>query len=233
MLLANGRANVVVEADPNDAAGLWATFTLDNIAHLSDAIARVRRLFDLDADPLHVNETLRTDPIVATLVDRRPGIRIPGSTCGFEAAVSAVVGQQISVAGARTLLGRLHEANDGAGFPNPGELLELDLDSVGLTSARQRTLQALAEAVTADEVVLDVVADRTETRARLLAIPGIGPWTADIIAMRALGDTDVLLATDLVIRRRLDALGVVDTEHLAPWRSYVACTLWATREDTP
>lgn len=223
MRLAGGIAHVVVESDPHDPAGVWATFTLANVADLADAIARVRRLFDLDADPHHINETLSLDPVIAKLVAERPGVRIPGATNGFEAAVGAVVGQQISVAGARTMLGRLV---DGA-FPQPAEMLEMDLESVGLTTARQRTLRALAHAVVDGELRLDSTVDRSETRARLLALPGIGPWTTDVIAMRALGDTDVLLATDLVIKRRLVALGIEATDHLAPWRSYVACVLWA------
>ena len=227
MRLANGVAQVEIERDPDNAAGVWSTFTLEHIADLSDAISKVRQLLDLDADPVHINETLRLDPKVAALVDERPGIRVPGSTNGFETAVGAVVGQQISVAGARTLLGRLVDTT----FPQPEELLDRDLESIGLTTARQRTLRALAEAVASGELQLDSSVDRDQTRAQLMGLPGIGPWTTNVIAMRALGDTDVLLATDLVIKRRLAALAIESTEHLAPWRSYVACTLWATRQE--
>ena len=236
MRLAGGTAHVAIAADAKNPAGVWATFTLDNISDLADAIARVRRLLDLDADPTHIDEVLSADPLIARWRAARPGVRIPGSTDGFEAAVGAIVGQQISVAGARTLLGRLVEAanptSEQMKFPSPGELLELDLDSIGLTGSRQRTLHSLANAVVNNELAISSTVERTETRARLLALPGIGPWTADVIAMRALGDTDVLLATDLVIKRRLNELGIDPnaTAHLSPWRSYVACTLWATRD---
>ena len=114
-------------------------------------------------------------------------------------------------------------------FPTPEALAETDLATIGLTTARQRTIKALTDAVRNNDVTLDVGMDRVEVRTQLLALPGIGPWTADVIAMRALGDTDVMLAGDLVIKRRLDELGITDTAHLAPWRSYAACTLWATR----
>lgn len=241
MQLAGGSAHVEVAADTQNRAGVWTTFTLDNIADLADAIARIRRVFDLDADPHHIDEVLGVDPVIGPLRRTRPGVRIPGSVDGFEAAVGAVIGQQISVAGARTLLGRLVDvANNNAApddqkhFPSASALVELDLSNIGLTTARQRTLRALSDAVARDDVRLDSTVDRSETRAALLALPGIGPWTADVIAMRALGDTDVLLGGDLVIKRLLEANDIdpknpTSTEHLAPWRSYVACTLWATR----
>lgn len=236
--LASGDAHVSVEADPKNAAGVWATFTLEHISDLSDAIARIRRLFDLDADPHHIDETLGIDPIIGPLRRERPGVRVPGAVDGFEAAIGAIIGQQISVAGARTLVGRVVAAanvNAGAGdriyFPTAQQVADLDLSAIGLTTARQRTIRSLAEAVLHDDLVLDLGVDRSLVREQLLALPGIGPWTADVIAMRALGDTDVMLAGDLVIKRRLDALGISSTDHLAPWRSYAACTLWATRTD--
>jgi AraC family transcriptional regulator of adaptative response / DNA-3-methyladenine glycosylase II len=234
--LSGGNGHVQVVADKLDHAGVWATFTLEHISDLSDAIARVRRLFDLDADPHHIDETLGTDPVVGPLRRQRPGIRVPGSVDGFEAAIGAIVGQQISVAGARTMLGRIvtaanHDVEEGsrALFPSPDELAELNLATIGLTNARQRTIRSLTDAVRSDGLVLDMGVDRAETRAQLLALPGIGPWTTDVIAMRALGDTDVMLASDLIVKRRLDALAITNTDHLAPWRSYAACTLWATR----
>lgn len=244
LLLAGGNAYVEVRADDTDAAGVWTTFTLSNIADLADAIARVRRVFDLDADPQHIDEVLGPDPVIGPLRRARPGVRVPGSIDGFEAAVGAVIGQQISVAGARTLLGRLIDAaNDSVSpgdhkhFPSAAALVELDLSDVGLTKARQRTLHALAQAVADNELHLDSTVDRTQTRTTLLSLPGIGPWTADVIAMRALGDTDVLLGSDLVVQRllvanNLDPKNSDSTAHLAPWRSYVACTLWATRDLT-
>ena len=115
-------------------------------------------------------------------------------------------------------------------FPDADELLATDLDNLGLTTRRVRTIRALAEAVADGRLHLDLGAGHQDTRQQLLSLPGIGPWTADVIAMRALGDPDIMLETDLVIRRRLDALDISDTTALAPWRSYAACTLWATRD---
>ncbi len=236
--LASGDAHVSIEADPKNDAGVWATFTLEHISDLSDAIARVRRLFDLDADPFHIDETLGVDPIIGPLRQQRPGVRVPGSVDGFEAAIGAIIGQQISVAGARTLVGRVVAASnvdidqdEHSYFPTAEHMAELDLTTIGLTNARQRTIRALTDAVLHDDLVLDVGVDRLQVREQLLALPGIGPWTADVIAMRALGDTDVMLAGDLVIKRRLDEFNISSTDHLAPWRSYAACTLWATRTD--
>ena len=232
-----------------DDPGVWAEFELSQLSQLAPAIAAIRRLFDLDADPTHIGEALARHPALARLQRLRPGVRVPGAVDGFEAAIGAIVGQQISVAGARTLLGRLVEQTSGsdpfgpaegrsgsdpsrpfAVFPNAHELLEADLSEVGLTGRRIATIKALASAVAAGELNLDIGVDRHEARRRLLALPGIGPWTADVIAMRALGDPDVMLDTDLIIRRRLEALDITDTTMLAPWRSYAACTLWATRD---
>ena len=218
--------------------GVWASFSLDNIGDLADAIAKARAMFDLDADPQLITSHLHADKALRPLLDLRPGVGVPGSPDGFEAAVSAVVGQQISVAGARTMLGRLVEAaNDQPEqprrvFPTASEVAELDLDSVGLTTRRAQTVRTLAEAVAAKNLVIDVGAERSEIRERLLELPGIGPWTVDVISMRALRDPDVMLDSDLVIKRRLADLDVSNTSPWAPWRSYVACTLWATRDLT-
>ena len=237
--LPNGTGTVVVTTngrmDP-DRPGIHARFSLDNIADLADAIAKVRAMFDLDADPELIAEHFAGDRHLAPFFAARPGVGVPGAADGFEAAVSAIVGQQISVAGARTLLGRLvdaHNATVGSDrivFPTAEELAELDLDSIGLTSRRATTIRALATAVSSGDLIIDVGVDRTEIRDQLLALPGIGPWTADVIAMRALRDPDVMLGSDLVIKRRLNELAVVNTSDWAPWRSYVACTLWATRD---
>ena len=223
-----------------DDPGVWAEFELSQLSQLAPAIAAIRRLFDLDADPTHIGEALARHPALARLQRLRPGVRVPGAVDGFEAAIGAIVGQQISVAGARTLLGRLVEQTTGSDrpyldlaldvFPNAHELLEADLGEVGLTGRRIATIKALASAVASGELNLDIGVDRHEARRRLLALPGIGPWTADVIAMRALGDPDIMLDTDLIVRRRLEALDITDTTMLAPWRSYAACTLWATRD---
>ena len=231
---------LVTVSPGGDDPGVWAEFELSQLSQLAPAIAAIRRLFDLDADPTHIGEALARHPALARLQRLRPGVRVPGAVDGFEAAIGAIVGQQISVAGARTLLGRLVEQTTGSDrpyldlaldvFPNAHELLEADLGEVGLTGRRIATIKALASAVASGELNLDIGVDRHEARRRLLALPGIGPWTADVIAMRALGDPDIMLDTDLIVRRRLEALDITDTTMLAPWRSYAACTLWATRD---
>jgi AraC family transcriptional regulator, regulatory protein of adaptative response / DNA-3-methyladenine glycosylase II len=214
-------------------------------------VARCRRLFDLDADPHAVDEALGADPLLAPLVKARPGLRVPGSYDGFELAVRAVLGQQVSVAGARTLAGRL-VARAGTPlaqpmgsltmlFPTARQVAEADLTGLGLTGGRQRTLHALAAAVAAGEIDLDGGADPAETTGRLQELPGIGPWTAAYIAMRALGDPDAFPTGDLGLRRAIERLApgepdLLDkhAERWRPWRAYAAMHLWAslaTKED--
>ncbi len=202
---------------------------------LPPAVARCRRLFDLDADPVAVDATLSADPALAPSMAKEPGVRVPGAVDGLEMAVRAIVGQQISVAGARRILARLVAATSQAGFPTADEIAGAPDDAFGMPAARRRTLRALSEAVATGMLHLDPGADRAETYARLLEIPGIGPWTAQYVAMRALGDPDVLLAGDLGVRRGAAALGLSDdstalSEHArqmwAPWRSYATIRLW-------
>ena len=166
------------------------------------------------------------------------GVRIPGSTDGFASAVGTIVGQQVSVAGARTLLGRIVERHGETHpldpafrqFPTAEVLADADLDGLGLTNRRIATIGALARAVANDEIDLDPVADRDRTAHQLLALPGVGPWTVNVIRMRVLGDPDVLLHTDLVIARELARIGATEKDHAqwSPWRSYVTAMLWAT-----
>ncbi len=234
MMLAGGPARVTATPDHKDQAGLWATFDLEGVSDLADAIVRTRRMFDLDADPVRIDETLGDDPIIGPLRRLRPGVRVPGTVDGFEAAIGTIVGQQISVAGANTLMGRIvasiTKAQSGiVTFPSAEQVQNADLADLGLTMRRQTTITAVADAVCSGSIVLDATADRHETRKDLLSLPGIGPWTADVIAMRALSDPDVLLDSDLVIRRRLEETGALSPDRWSPWRSYVTCTLWATR----
>ncbi len=182
---------------------------------LAAAVARVRRLLDLDADPVAVDDVLSAQPALAALVARRPGLRSPGTADGFEMAVRAIVGQQVSVAGARTVLGRLvaehgQPAFDGADwrlFPQPAVLAELDPATLPMPRSRGRSLVTLAAAMADGSLVLDAGSERAGTRAALLALPGIGPWTADYLLMRAVGDPDVYLGTDLGVRQAVRRLG--------------------------
>jgi AraC family transcriptional regulator of adaptative response / DNA-3-methyladenine glycosylase II len=208
------------------------------------AVRRCRHLFDLDADPEGVADVLGADPILAGLVAARPGLRVPRHVDGFELAVRAVLGQQVTVRGARTLADRLVHAlgtpldSPSGGlthlFPTAAAVAEGDLSSVGLTAARTRALRVLGAAVAGGEVDLDPGADREETAARLTALPGIGAWTAAYVAMRALGDPDAIPLGDLGLRRALEALGApadaravaARAERWRPWRAYAVMHLW-------
>jgi AraC family transcriptional regulator of adaptative response / DNA-3-methyladenine glycosylase II len=212
---------------------------------LTAAVARLRHLLDLDADPRAVDEALaRPGPSgtdLRDLVARRPGLRVPGTVDAFETAVRTVVGQQVSVSGARTVIGRLLlSAGEPVGlalaaehglthaFPTPSALAALDPETLPMPRSRGRTVVGLAHAVDAGDVRLDPGVDRDDASAALLALPGIGPWTVGYVRMRGLGDPDVLLDTDLVLRRILQARGATpdDARAWSPWRSYAGMHLW-------
>ena len=221
---------------------------LSDLRDLQTAVARCRQLLDLDADPVAIWEALRDDPLVGAVVRRDPGRRVPGAADGFELAVRAVIGQQVSVPGARTVAGRLVlaageplPAPTGAVthlFPTPAALVDLaerDPGAFSMPTGRRRAVVALAHAVDDGTVVIDPGADPGELRHSLVALPGIGPWTAEYVAMRALRDPDAFMPTDLGIRRAAAALGQPDdpahltklTEHWRPWRSYAMAHLWS------
>jgi AraC family transcriptional regulator of adaptative response / DNA-3-methyladenine glycosylase II len=211
------------------------------------AAERATRLFDLKADVEAIAGHLGNDPALRRVLARRPGLRVPGCWDGFELAVRAVIGQQVSVRGATTLASRLVErcgeelpeerAAPGLTrlFPTPERLARADLSGLGLTGARRRSLRALAEAVLAGRLRLAPGADPQAAREALLALPGIGPWTAEYVALRGLGDPDAFPASDLALRRALERGGRrPSVEALArrarrwsPWRAYAAMALWA------
>ncbi|MFJ2031549.1 AlkA N-terminal domain-containing protein [Streptosporangium sp. NPDC087985] len=210
--------------------------SLDDTRHLARVVARCRRLLDLDADPAAIADALG-ETSLAPLVAARPGLRVPGAWDGFEVAVRAVVGQQISVAGARTILGRLTvRAGRPTGaegfthlFPTAAELLEADIGGLGLTGRRVATLKALAAKVAGEEIDLDGAQEPGEAVAGLLEVPGIGRWTAGYIALRALRDPDAWPEGDLGLRRAMACLGISE-EHIErwrPWRAYAALHLWS------
>jgi AraC family transcriptional regulator of adaptative response / DNA-3-methyladenine glycosylase II len=239
--------NGTVEMTPADGH-VMAVFSLGDLRDLTTAVARCRHLFNLDADPVAVDETLGRDPLLRPFVRSVPGRRVAGSTDGFEMAIRAVVGQQVSVAGARTVLGKLVAAagrrlNEPRppithGFPAPGDLAEVAAtrpEAFLMPSGRRRAVRALAEAVADGRLVIDPGADPAELEAGLLVLPGIGPWTASYVTMRALGDPDAFLPTDLGLRRAAARLGQRDdpaslvslAESWRPWRAYALGHLWS------
>ena len=211
---------------------------------LVTVVARLRRLLDLDADPQAVDAVLGANPQLSPLVAKHPGLRSPGAVDGLEMAVRAIVGQQVSVRGARTVLGRLvtrlgEDAFGDAGedapkvrlFPSAEALADAAPDAFPMPRARAATIRAVAGEIAAGRLVLDPGADRADARAALLALRGIGAWTADYLSMRALGDPDVLLVSDLGVREAAEASGIETTggrPDWAPWRSYATHHLWAT-----
>ena len=237
----------IIEVEPMIAGNAVRIHVqLNDLSALNLLVQRCRRLFDLDADPTAIDSMLRADPLLAPLVDTRPGLRVPGAINGFELAVRAIIGQQVSVAGARTLIGRLAKSlgeplaiPDGSlthTFPSPEIVAEAEMNGLGLTQRRIVALQALAQSVAREEIVLDASADRQETVTRLQALPGVGPWTADYIAMRALNDPDAFPVSDLGLRRAFEKHGLAaDVKSIAsraeawrPWRAYATQHLWAS-----
>lgn len=222
-------------------ATIWAA----DPAGVADCVRRARALLDLDADPSAINRCLAGQPGLGSSVAAYPGLRVVGHVEGFEVAVRAVVGQQISVSGARTLLGRLvaaygedlDAAAAGPGltrlFPTAQRLATVDPAELPMPRSRGRALVAIAEAVAAGELVLDRTLDRPTARRRLLALPGVGPWTADYIALRAFGDPDVFMSGDLGVRRGLARLGLPPAaiDACRPWRSYAMMHVWQALEE--
>jgi AraC family transcriptional regulator of adaptative response / DNA-3-methyladenine glycosylase II len=234
----------VVELELSDLAGpgtafVPAAFRLTDLRDTGAAVERVRRVLDADCDPVAVGAHLGADALLGALVAAVPGLRVPGAPDGTELAVRTIVGQQVSVLGARTVLGRLvatHGTPFECGveglthlFPSAEAIAGVDPERLPMPRARGRALVALAAATGSGEVALDRGADRDDVRAALLALPGIGPWTADYIALRALAHPDVFLPTDVGLRRALTRLGATDPDGEAawrPWRSYASLYLW-------
>lgn len=243
--LAAGNGVVALTPAPDHVR---CVLVLDDFRDLSAAIARCRRLLDLDADPEAVVEALSADPPLRAVVNKAPGQRIPRTVDEAELAVRAVLGQQVSTKAARTHAGRLVAAYgqptpDAHGglthtFPSIEQLAELDPAHLAVPKARQRSLRALIDGLADGSVVLDAGCDWERARQQLLEMPGIGPWTAEVIAMRGLGDPDAFPASDLGLRLAAKQLGLPTqrrtlTERSArwrPWRSYATQHLWTILE---
>lgn len=231
-----------------DGAYVQCRLQLDDLRDLNTAVARCRRILDLDADPRAVDDYLAGDRVLRPLVAASPGRRVPGAADPDELAVRAVLGQQVSVAGARTVAGRLaarygkpltaHSGGLTHAFPSAAAIAQADRGDLPMPAARGRALLSLTGALAAGDIRLDAGADRAEAARQLLALPGIGPWTVSYIRMRALSDPDVFLPTDLGVRRGLETLGRPSdpatatrlSEPWRPWRSYALQHLWSVDE---
>ena len=259
--LPHGAGLARLHAPAETASIIDADLWLQDLADQDEAISQCRRMLDLDSDPVAVDAALRHDPALAPATLARPGVRIPGAVDPAEFALRAVLGQQVSTAAAATTTGRLVRA---LGDPLPTELSQAaslpatmqpelgQLDRLfptaatlagliaddprlpGMPATRLRTLLAVATALVEGSLDLRPEAPRSDVRAQLDAIPGVGPWTREIIVMRGLGDPDAFPSTDLGVRRGAEALGLDPTpgalerraERWRPWRSYAVQTLW-------
>ena len=234
--LPHGVAHIAIELD--GVNGIRCNARLESVADVSTLVGRVRRMFDLDADSVAIDEALAADPVLAPLVAASPGIRLPGSLDPEETLFRTLIGQQISVAAARTVLGRLTTdlGTDGL-FPTATQLAEHGAELLRGPVARVRTILGVAEALANGTLTLDLATPVEEFMANLTALPGVGPWTAGYLAMRVLGNPDILLTSDLVILQSAAALGLPGTgPKLAaraavwsPWRSYAGLHLWRAR----
>lgn len=223
---------------------------LEDERDLDEAVARSRVLFDVERDPAAVLAALGDAPLIGPSVRASPGRRVPGHVDAHEIAVRAVLGQQVSLSGAATLAGRLvadygEPLPESVGtvthlFPSAAALAAADPERLPMPGSRRRALLALTAALASGEVQIGSDADPVRAREALLELPGIGPWTADYVALRALRDPDVFLAADLGVRRALEALGEDGSprnadriaESWRPFRAYALMHLWATLSPT-
>jgi len=242
---------------PGAPSVVVATLRLDQISDLVPAVDRCRRLLDADADPVRVDEQLSADPFLATSVADCPGLRLPGAVDGPEILLRAMFGQQISVAAARTTLGRLtatigRKMRMAPGsssydprlthlFPNPADLAEADPADLPGPRRRAESIISASNAVASGELVIDAGRQGTDISAELTALPGIGPWTAHYVRLRVLGDPDVLMAGDLALRQGaarlhlpVDQVGLTDhAKAWSPFRSYAGMHLWRAAGSNP
>lgn len=233
----DGYVDVSLDED-NDA--LLARVQFGDPRSLFLIVERLRAMFDLNADWAAIAPSLKTDPALGLRVDSQPGLRVPGAWNGFELAVRAILGQQITVKGATTLAGTLARTfgrtlPSATGltylFPQPEDLAEADLTAIGLTKARAATIRGLARAVCEGKVSFEGIVAPEDFLSRLCEVPGIGTWTAQYIAMRALGEPDAFPSGDIGLLRALGLKSSTELERRSqawrPWRAYATMYLWS------
>jgi len=248
-----GRTGFLTAAYEGGRDHLLLSFSPPFGPDLLELVRRAGRVFDVDADPLAIGETLGRDPVLAPLVAARPGLRVPGAWDPFEVSVRAILGQQVSVRGARTLAGRLVEAFgkriEGAApvpglthvFPSPASLARADLSRIGLPRARAEAIRTLARGAASGRVDFSAPRGVADFESRLVALPGIGPWTAQYVALRALGEPDAFPSGDLGLRRALAKAGIpaapreiaARAEAWRPFRAYATLHLWTSLPADP
>jgi AraC family transcriptional regulator of adaptative response / DNA-3-methyladenine glycosylase II len=253
--IAIGDTRGVLVVEPAERNCLKATVHFANLKALPTIIARVRRVFDLAADPVAIGAHLSEDPVLAPLVAARPGLRVPGAWDGFELAVRAILGQQITVSAATRLAGKLVSAygeqlvgpaavDQGLThvFPTPRQLAGSDLAAIGMPKARRMALSSLAAAVVADPLIFGPRRSLEAAVTQLRSLPGVGEWTAQYIAMRELREPDAFPAADIGLMRAMSdanrvrpspAALLAHAERWRPWRAYAALHLWASESHSP
>jgi AraC family transcriptional regulator of adaptative response / DNA-3-methyladenine glycosylase II len=212
-----------------NGSGLRVTVPERAVPNLAGLLARVRRTFDLDADPAAVESVLSNDPLLARGIARDPGLRVPGAWDGFEIAVRAILGQQVSVARARNLAIALCQRFGGGTFPAPAALADADVSAIGMPGKRGEAVRGLARAVLEGRLVLDETAGPASMTEALTALPGVGPWTAGYIGMRVGRDPDAYPDSDWVVLKMLEARGAEArrrAEQWRPWRASAVMVLW-------
>ncbi|MBF4622098.1 DNA-3-methyladenine glycosylase [Clavibacter sp. VKM Ac-2542] len=254
--LAHGAGTVTVrllEAEPGDdaASRVEVTTRVEDAADDAELLAGTRRLLGLDVDAARIDADLARDPALAAVVRATPGLRIPGTLDPRSTLFRTIVGQQISVASARATHGRM-TADLGEDLPasvahgsvtrlppTAGRIARDGAELLRGPARRTATLIRIAEALETGELAIEPGMPHAELRAALVAFHGVGPWTADYVAMRALGEPDILLSGDLIVRRGAAALGLPDEARAldaraaawSPWRSYATLHLWRVMTD--
>lgn len=233
----NGKTGHIAISNNTEASSLSVEIDFPDTSSIHSIISRVRNLFDLDSDPVVIANSLEADAEVKKLLKKFPGIRLPSGWDAFEVSISAILGQLVSIERGRSLVHDLIElAGTDSGylvngksvkfFPTPKQIIKADLTTLKTTGIRKQTLVAFATAVESGELSLEPTQDVEKFFKKALAIKGIGPWTAQYIALKALRDTDTFPASDLILARALEIHSKEALEAMRPWRGYVAALFW-------